>query len=633
MLEELLNSKTRVKILTLFFADERKDYYAQEIVQQTKADAANIHRELTKLVKLGVLKSTTKDRRRYFKLNSASPFFRGLKALIEASGTRSPAAQGLKYLNDPDPWILGEDIPDMDLFFSQIWLSGFANEFEAHVGRMYKKVMCVYEGYHLWFYYGEHDSNEVGRHIVNRLLKDPAYAVRVNREIVRASDRLRAYADTLPENKLDKLTNDQLWKLWKTHDEIHTAYYQWGWIPVAADMFHSNLTNALINELRRRKVPAAKVNEYFAVLTSPSTKSLIQQEEEELLTIARDIQADPKHRKLFKDLYRIFTEQDASSMGGLAPHTPQYERMLEEKARTLRAHIAPKFLKLIEQHFEYYFYMKHMWIGKDGVYTFDHYLKELVKLIGRDSNAAIILREQAQDFQASLRKRQALMRQLKLTGPWKIIFDAFGDFMITKIYRRFAQIYAIYRMQPVIEETARRLKLTKMMARFMLTAEVGEALTKGKVNRAELQERTKFCAYFVERGREVIFTGPEAMRLAEQALPKDVGVVEEIKGQVGCVGKAKGLVKIVIRPGDMAKMNQGDVLVSIATDPDIVPAMKKAAAIVTEQGGVTSHAAIVSRELNIPCVIGTKIATKVLRDGDLVDVDAVQGIVKVIKRF
>ena len=71
-------------------------------------------------------------------------------------------------------------------------------------------------------------------------------------------------------------------------------------------------------------------------------------------------------------------------------------------------------------------------------------------------------------------------------------------------------------------------------------------------------------------------------------------------------------------------------MVSIATNPDIVPAMKKAGAIVTEQGGITSHAAIVSRELRTPCVIGTKIATKVLKDGMVVEVDANKGIVKIL---
>ena len=68
------------------------------------------------------------------------------------------------------------------------------------------------------------------------------------------------------------------------------------------------------------------------------------------------------------------------------------------------------------------------------------------------------------------------------------------------------------------------------------------------------------------------------------------------------------------------------------TTPDFVPAVKIAAAVITDYGGITSHAAIVSREFGVPCVIGTKIATKVLKDGDRVEVDAEKGIVKKIKK-
>ena len=80
----------------------------------------------------------------------------------------------------------------------------------------------------------------------------------------------------------------------------------------------------------------------------------------------------------------------------------------------------------------------------------------------------------------------------------------------------------------------------------------------------------------------------------------------------------------------MHKMKDGDILVSISTQPDLLPAMKKAAAFITDQGGVTSHAAIVAREMKTPCVIATKIATKVLKDGDIVEVDADKGIVRKI---
>jgi len=97
-------------------------------------------------------------------------------------------------------------------------------------------------------------------------------------------------------------------------------------------------------------------------------------------------------------------------------------------------------------------------------------------------------------------------------------------------------------------------------------------------------------------------------------------------------GKVKGIVAIINVPEEMKKMRQNNILVSEATSPDLLPAIKKASAIITNVGGITCHAAIVSRELGIPCIIGTKIATKVLKDGDLVEVDAEKGIVKILKR-
>jgi pyruvate,water dikinase len=79
-------------------------------------------------------------------------------------------------------------------------------------------------------------------------------------------------------------------------------------------------------------------------------------------------------------------------------------------------------------------------------------------------------------------------------------------------------------------------------------------------------------------------------------------------------------------------MNKGDIMVAHTTFPSLVPAMKKASAIITDDGGITCHAAIVSRELKTPCVVGTKIATKVLHDGDLVEVDASLGTIKIVKK-
>lgn len=100
-----------------------------------------------------------------------------------------------------------------------------------------------------------------------------------------------------------------------------------------------------------------------------------------------------------------------------------------------------------------------------------------------------------------------------------------------------------------------------------------------------------------------------------------------VMGLGAAPGMASGTVRVIGSREDAAELIEGEVLVTHMTAPDWVPLMRKAAAIVTDSGGMTCHAAIVSRELGIPCVVGTADATKVLRDGQVVTVDAGQGIV------
>lgn len=98
-----------------------------------------------------------------------------------------------------------------------------------------------------------------------------------------------------------------------------------------------------------------------------------------------------------------------------------------------------------------------------------------------------------------------------------------------------------------------------------------------------------------------------------------------LKGAPASPGIASGLVKIIKTPADLHKMEQGDIMVASQTNPDFVPGMKKAVAIVTDKGGRTSHAAIVSRELGIPAVVGTEKATQILSNGMAISVDGGKG--------
>ena len=100
-----------------------------------------------------------------------------------------------------------------------------------------------------------------------------------------------------------------------------------------------------------------------------------------------------------------------------------------------------------------------------------------------------------------------------------------------------------------------------------------------------------------------------------------------LSGSPASPGTGTGPVRILKSPKEIDKIKKGDVLVAPMTSPDYVPAMKKSAAIVTDQGGQTSHAAIVSRELGIPCVVGTKKGTTTLKEDQIVTVDGKKGMV------
>jgi pyruvate,water dikinase len=102
---------------------------------------------------------------------------------------------------------------------------------------------------------------------------------------------------------------------------------------------------------------------------------------------------------------------------------------------------------------------------------------------------------------------------------------------------------------------------------------------------------------------------------------------ELVRGLNASPGVAVGPVRVALRIEDADALQPGDILVARMTSPDWVPFMRRAAAIVTDAGGMTSHAAIVSRELGLPCVVGTRQATSVLHDGMLVTVDATAGTV------
>lgn len=167
-------------------------------------------------------------------------------------------------------------------------------------------------------------------------------------------------------------------------------------------------------------------------------------------------------------------------------------------------------------------------------------------------------------------------------------------------------------------------------ARYMIE-EVAALSRNERVPADVIDERKRgFFVVYETDSEPLMFMQPDAGRLFE-TLQKTNGSTE-IKGSVACRGSGeilRGKVQIILDP-EKDIFEKGNILVTSMTRPEFVPLMRHALAIITDEGGIACHAAIVSRELGKPCIIGTKNGTRMLKDGDMVEVDANLGIVRIV---
>ncbi|MDZ4244060.1 MAG: PEP-utilizing enzyme, partial [Candidatus Doudnabacteria bacterium] len=356
-------------------------------------------------------------------------------------------------------------------------------------------------------------------------------------------------------------------------------------------LFHNNFTKKLKSYLYSVSADKEEAEGAFVVLTTPSKRTIVADEREDFLYIYEKYRKFLNAKKITDDL-----KQD------------------------------------LAKHAEKWGHLGYIYAGNVEPFGQKHYLGELFELAETGSNSKKILNNEKRRIKIVKKKQSQLYKKLKISPLYRRLFENAKDFALSKLIRRHAQLLNAYLLHhSLLPEIAKRLGISRYQLQFMLKEEVRDALLKEKLDKKILPARLKHCVFYTEEGFEKVYLGSVEQKLRHMVAQKIDKNIKELTGQTAQPGFAKGVVKIIFRAKDMAKFNKRDILVSVATDPDVVPIMKKAAAIVTEQGGITSHAAIVSRELGIPCIIGTKIATRVFKDGDLVEVDASKGVVRKLK--
>ncbi len=279
--------------------------------------------------------------------------------------------------------------------------------------------------------------------------------------------------------------------------------------------------------------------------------------------------------------------------------------------------------KDITKHQEQYYWLKNSYAGTQvlPVEFFAEHKKEI------DFDVAAHVEEKI--AQTSSRKKE-LQKKYNLSDEVMEIAKAISDGIGWQDERKKHIFIILHFIDVLVEEIARRFGYDKNELHDLWHNQINDVIA-GKDLHPEITKRaTGFGVHFFHECEEL--TSQEVTDLwALYGTEKNAIVSNELKGIVASKGKGepvRGRVHILLDPMKAESFQDGEVLVAPMTSPEYAFAMKKSCAVVTDTGGLTSHAAIVSRELGIPCVVGAKVATTIFKDGDMVEINPQNGIVK-----
>ena len=424
------------------------------------------------------------------------------------------------------------------------------------------------------------DDKKIALSIFNKIEKQNFFP-EIRREVNLRAKKLSVFSKILRETNYSKLSNEELAKMYLKFVELFMQMRIYSSLPTAMEHETNTWTEYLKTILKPKIKDVSEYNKVFSTLTTPIKASYLNR-----------------------------YEVDVAQLGEL-----KYSGKLTEK----------KVGEIVKK------------------WAFVNFTFEGVPITAKDIyNKMKVLGKNTRDFSDFLKEQEERPRKIELlkkeffkkynfSKKEKEMFEIGADIVFIKYFRKgiFAESY--YSVEFLLMAIAKRLDCTKRQVANMLAPEVLAGLKLGSFPQKIINQRiANGIAVSCESG-SYFFRSEKTRELFKEKVEDDVLISDLIKGQTAYAGKVVGKVVIVNAIEEIKKIHVGDILVARSTNPALLPAMRSSGAIVTDIGGLTCHAAIVAREMKKPCIVGTKIATQVLKDGDIVEVDASNGIVKKIK--
>jgi phosphohistidine swiveling domain-containing protein len=493
-----------------------------------------------------------------------------------------------------------------DLSFFIISLFVVKKYYFKLVGKDFGKVIAYMKGSHLFLIYDKkwvfRESKRLMKGLINNRKFKKSFILDWMRHIKNCDNYVRQFRKIDLRNISQKELEYQFYKFVKYFVPfmVFTGYT----IDFLDEIVFDELKNILAKKIKNN------FDEQFGKITTAVKTTYINKCDLSFWKIVKEISSK-------KDLRRI---------------------ILREKLASVKKHLNKdsKIFKMMRCHLNDYWWTKLGWSPQPEE-TEKDLICEIKKALNSGKNMEREIDRLLTYSKLVSQRKKATIKKIGLREKYFLkLLEFFEEMAIYHDQRKEYQMKMIYCAFQVLQGIARKNKKIKFEDLLCYSKnEITEYFKKGDyLDKNELKKRKYALFYCADKNKSLLKFGADAKKEFDKKINYNskISEIKELHGVVAYRGKIRGIVKVSHSAKEIIKkIKPNDILVSSMTLPDFVPAMKKSAAIITDEGGVTCHAAIISRELKIPCIVGTKIATQVLKDGDLVEVDADKGVVKILK--
>jgi phosphohistidine swiveling domain-containing protein len=286
--------------------------------------------------------------------------------------------------------------------------------------------------------------------------------------------------------------------------------------------------------------------------------------------------------------------------------------------------------------------IKYEWVNTEyvsGGWPKEKWIELFQKALNAEQSPEQKLRQLLENFSSLNEKRSAILEELNPPAEVAHAINALAELIAQRDWAKGNFTKALLSYNKLLDEIARRLGITRNDILSYSYQEIQNYFDAQKTVLAEeIRDRQNYgFAIVIKGGKFELISGKDNIEncIRQEGIAQPFETLTrptEFKGLPACRGLIRGRARVLEDASKISEFKEGEILITYMTTIEFIPVFRKASAVVTDEGGMSCHAAIISREFKLPCIVGTQVATRVIKTGDEIEVDAIKGVVKILNQ-